>query len=107
MAKLSKEELEHIIREEMPAFRLADAPSPQPDSPGRAQLRSPGLRAIQEKLQRIVQPYQPPGQTRGTTRGREDTLQAVQVVPRKSTSLRGSKTVLISSAEKTIIGQQG
>lgn len=107
MSKLSKEELEGIIREEMPAFRMVDAPSAKADSPGRAQIHSPGLKAIQSKLQRIVQPYQSPEDARVTASNQADTVQAVQVVPRRSPALHGSKTVLISSEERTIIGRQG
>lgn len=107
MAKLSKKELEQIIRREMPAFRLVDAPSARSDSPGRAHLHSPGLQAIQQKLRQIVQPYQSPESARVTAPGQADTVQAVQVVPKKTGAPRSSKTVLISSAEKTIIGQQG
>ena len=104
---LSKEEIAAIVREEMPGFRVSESEDVEMDGPRVRQMRSPGLAQIQRKLREQVKPYTTPESVTVTDATDEDEVEQVTVVPERGSASREKKTVLISSAKKTIIGSQG
>lgn len=108
MDKLSKAELEAIVRRQLPSFRVVDEAPIEDDGPAPFQMRSPGLEAIKEKLRGSIEPYFTRGAGVETAEaGDQDVVQTVRVQPKGANVPQEPKTVLISAARKSIIGHQG
>jgi len=106
MDKLSKAELEAIVRRQLPSFRMVEEAPIEDDAPAPFQMRSPGLDAIQEKLSGSIEPYVRRGAVAAEAAD-QDIVQTVRVEPKGANVPQEPKTVLISAARKSIIGHQG
>lgn len=107
MEKLSKHQLEQIVRRQMPKFEVVESVAIEADRPLSPQMKSPGLAAIQEKLRQTVEPYIVPEEVVVTDSEDHDVVQSVRVRPVDRSAPQEEKTVLISATTKSIIGAQG
>jgi hypothetical protein len=127
MAKLSDEELQRIVEEQMPGFTLARrvtaadaAPRAKPDavSPDLASLKRkyPGAAADDteaaaagDEIEDAADYYEAPGEEDADADADEDAIVVVEpTAPRDPLDPgAGPKTVVVSGAEKRIIGYQG
>ena len=107
MERLPKAELEEIVRNSMPGYRMVESQPVSVDGPLPAQTRGPSLERLQRKLDSLVVPYQAPKGSAATDSQSQDVVQAVEVAPRSGRFTNERKTVLVSAAKKQIVGRQG
>ena len=116
MGKIKKEDLESIVKRDMPGFRVASKGTDKDaiDAAGRrpaADAETPDLQALREKyLSRDRQKYSRPAPDAAPADEPDDD-EIVTVEPSDDTDARDrarrSKAVVVSGRTKRIIGKQG
>ena len=129
MSKLSKEELQQIVAQQMPKYKLTDKPTRSGDVDGattraKPEGQTPSLAALRKKYLRdkFLNDAPHAGHEDGEPNGRpaadaagaaaaDDDTEIVMVEPKETPHPldRGSrpKAIVISTSQKKIVGEQG
>jgi len=122
MAKMKKEEIDKIIKRDMPGHRMVKKAKPQGGADARpsavpTEAGTPDLQQLRQKYQKSTNPHGVNAATRksnynpGDNNPASDDDEIVAVEPENPTDTWGRnlrrKTVVISGREKKIVGKQG